>query len=146
MPLWLGKQHRQAGIGLPAAIFVITLMAVIAVAINLLVSENARSFEEELNLTRAFFAAESGAGFAMNTIFPPEEFPQYASGSGTPNAECAAGPRVYDFTVGGLNQCSASVSCAPVTVDSVVYATIESTGTCGDVSRIIQVRTSFDEP
>lgn len=129
---------RQSGIGLPAAIFVITLMAVIVVAVNQLVSRNAQTFEEELNLTRAFYAAESGAGFAMNTVFPPEEYPAYAT-----TAECAAGPRSYDFTVDGLNQCSASVSCNSVLIGAVNYATIESVGNCGDVERTIQVRTTY---
>lgn len=128
----------QAGIGLPAAIFVITLMAAIAVAINLLVGQNAQTFAEEINLTRAFYAAESGAGIAMNTIFPPEEYPTYAT-----NAECAAGPRVYTFTVDGLNQCTATVTCSEVTVSGTNYATIESEGQCGDVIRTIQVRTVF---
>ena len=60
----------QSGIGLPAAIFIITTMALIAVAINLLVRENAETFVEEINLSRAFYAAESGAGFIMNRTFP----------------------------------------------------------------------------
>lgn len=131
--------NGQEGIGLPAAIFVITLMAGIAVAINLLVQQNAESYIEDLNFTRAFYAAESGAGFAMNTIFPPEEYPAYAT-----TAECVEGPRVYNFTIDGINQCSASVTCGPpIIISGTNYATIESTGTCGDVSRSIQVRTVY---
>ena len=133
-----GSSLHQAGIGLPAAIFVITLMAAIAVAINLMVGQNADTFAEEINLTRAFYAAESGAGIAMNTIFPPEEYPTYAA-----NAECAAGPRIYTFTVDGLNQCTATVTCSPVSTGGKTYATIESVGKCGDVIRTIQVRTVF---
>ena len=129
---------KQEGIGLPAAIFVITLLAVIAVGVNYLVSQNAQSYEEEVNLTRAFYAAESGAGFAMNTIFPPEEYSAYAT-----TAECVAGPRTYNFTVEGLNQCTASVTCTEVTIGGTNYATIESEGTCGDVERTIQVRTVY---
>lgn len=113
-------------------------MAVIAVAINQLVNQNAQTFEEEINLTRAFYAAESGAGFAMNTIFPPEEYPTYGT-----TAECAAGPRVYNFAVDGLQGCSASVTCTPITISGTVYATIESEGSCGDVERTIQVRTVY---
>ncbi|CAN0504812.1 unnamed protein product, partial [Discosporangium mesarthrocarpum] len=128
----------QSGISLPAAIFVITLMAVLAVAINALVSQNAESYEEEINLTRAFYAAESGAGFAMNTIYPPEEYPGYST-----TAECAAGPRVYTFSVPGLNNCTASVTCQLITIGSDNYATIQSEGNCGDVERTVQVRTSY---
>ncbi|MFM1897474.1 MAG: hypothetical protein RLZZ385_2548 [Pseudomonadota bacterium] len=133
----------QRGVGLPAAIFVITLMVVIAAAINLMVEQNAETFEEEVNLTRAFYAAESGAGFAMNSLFPPEDYSAYAS---LP-ADCDSwGTRTYEFVVDGLNLCSAEVTCDGKTLDGVVYSTIESTGTCNEVSRTIQVRTVYDEP
>ncbi|MCI5107504.1 MAG: hypothetical protein MRY76_12370 [Pseudomonadales bacterium] len=131
-------QRRQTGISLPGAIFVITILALLAVAIAALVSQNAQTYEDEINLTRAFYAAESGAGFAMNTIYPPEEFPGYSS-----TAECAAGPRVYNLSVPGLNNCSASVTCTEVTISGTNYATIESEGSCGDLERTIQVRTSY---
>ncbi len=132
-------KRNQQGIGLPAAIFIVTLMVIIAAAINLLIEQNAQTAAEEINLTRAFFAAESGAGFAMNTIYPPEEYPTYSL-----TAECAAGPRVYNFTASeGLASCSVSVVCDQITISGTSYATIESTGTCGDVSRTVQVRTSF---
>lgn len=128
----------QLGIGLPAAIFVITLMAIIAIAINRLVSQSASTFEEQINLTRSFYAAESGAGFIMNGIYPPEEFPAYGGST------CPAVAVVYDFTVSGLNQCSATVSCDDsVVIGGKTYMTIESTGSCGDIERTVQVRTAF---
>ncbi|MDO9317482.1 MAG: hypothetical protein Q7V56_04700 [Gammaproteobacteria bacterium] len=131
---------RQRGIGIPAALFVITLLALLAAAINLLVGQNAEVFEEEISLTRAYYAAESGAGFAINSLFPPEEFPAYGG-----NAECAAGPRLYEFTVAGMSVCTASVTCSTdATVSGVDYYTIRSTGTCDDVSRTVQVRTSSE--
>jgi MSHA biogenesis protein MshP len=130
----------QAGVNLAAAIFVITLLALIAVAINALVSQNAQTYQEEINLTRAFYAAESGAGFGMNTIFPPEGFPTY----GAP-AECAAGPRVYTFTVPGLGGCSASVTCATKSPAGIsdTFATVTSVGSCDGVERTVQVQTRF---
>ena len=137
------SKYQQSGIGLPAAIFVITLMVVIVAAINLLVEENARSFESEINLTRSFYAAESGAGFAMNSLFPPEDYPGY----GSLPANCSVwGVRTYNFITDGLNACTAEVSCSGKTIDGVVYSNIESTGTCGDISRTVQVRTVYDEP
>lgn len=133
---------RQRGIGLPAAIFVITLMAALAVAINALISDNARNVQEEIQLTRAFYAAESAAGFAMNARFPPGEFPEYAGDAICPDNEGA--PREYEFTVDGLSGCSARVSCAVgPTVNSMEYYTITSTGICGEVSRTIQVRSRY---
>ena len=128
----------QDGIGLPAAIFVIPLIAVIVIGINLLVSQNAQIYQEEINLIRAFYAAETGAGIGMNTIYPPEEYPTYGA-----TAECAAGPQVYNFIVDGLNNCSASVTCTQVTISGSNYATVESDGTCGDFTRSIRVRTVY---
>ena len=128
----------QKGVGLPVAIFIITLLAVLAVVINLLVEQNAQTFSEELSFTRAFYAAETGAGIGMNTIFPPEEFPTYGS-----TAECAAGPRTYNFIVDGLNACSAEVTCTAVTIGARNYATITSEGSCEDSTRTIRVRTVY---
>jgi len=128
--------RKQAGIGLAAAIFVITLLAVIVVGISALVSDNAQTFEEEINLNRAFFAAESGAGFAMNGIYPPEEYSTYAG------TQCNASV-AYTFEAEGLGYCTADVTCAQITISGKNYLTIESKGTCGAVERTIQVRTSY---
>jgi MSHA biogenesis protein MshP len=133
------KKSYQIGIGLPAAIFVITLMAVIAVAVNQLVSQNAQTFEEEVNFTRAFYAAESGAGFAMNGVYPPEEYPTYTNVcTGTEMV-----PITYDFTADGLSGCTAEVYCTVVMNGGNNYATIQSEGSCGDVVRTVQVRTVY---
>lgn len=131
--------YRQSGIGLPAAIFIITVMAAIAVAVNQLVGQNAQTFEEEANLTRAFYAAESGAGFAMNGVYPPEEYNTYTNVcTGT-----AVSPITYDFTVPGLADCTAEVYCTVVVNGGNNYATIQSQGSCGDVARTVQVRTVY---
>ncbi|TFH75816.1 hypothetical protein E3V39_06955 [Gammaproteobacteria bacterium LSUCC0112] len=132
---------QQRGIGLPAAIFVITLLVSISVAINLLLSQNANTFQEEIQLTRAFYAAEAGAGFTMNAVFPPEEFPSY---SVTAPAACPVTGKTYTFTADGLSGCTATVTCTvDATVDDVEFFTIQSVGACGDVQRTVQVRSSF---
>jgi MSHA biogenesis protein MshP len=129
--------RRQKGVGLAAAIFIITVMAAIAAAVFNLVQQNAQTFAEEVNLTRAFYAAESGAGFMMNTVFPPEEYPGY-----TNSPRCGI-TRTYRFVVDGLNQCEAEVSCSVIDNAGSNYATIQSKGSCGDVIRTVQVRTVY---
>ena len=124
------SRKKQQGLGLATAIFVITVMAVIAVVISQLVVNNAETTQEEIELIRAFYSAESGIQFGMNTLFPPDG----SSGS------CPAGPENYDLQEGGLSACEADVYCESVTVSSVNYYTITSTGTCNDVNRTIQVR------
>lgn len=131
---------KQRGVGLATAVFVITLLAVLALGINQLVQDNSESFVEEALLTRAFYAAESGAGFAMNGIYPPGEYPGYG---GTTCAGTPGSPVNYSFSVDGLVNCTAAVHCTSITVGSNNYLTIESQGTCGEVSRAIQVRTSY---
>lgn len=134
------KQTTQLGIGLPAAIFIITLMALIAAAVTQLVSQNAQTYSEAVNLSRAFYAAESGAGFGMNTVFPPEDYDTaYAS---TPSRCLGSGsPTVYNFVSLGLNQCKATVTCT--LISGTTHATIESTGECDNVERTVQVRTVY---
>ncbi|MDP2282765.1 MAG: hypothetical protein Q8L06_01400 [Pseudohongiella sp.] len=137
-----GLSFYQRGLGLPAAIFVITLLVSIAAAINWLVAQNSNTFAEETQLTRAFYAAESGAGFAMNALFPPNEFPLYNVNAICPNN--VGSPRVYNFAVDGLANCRAEVSCnIDADVSGTEYYTISSQGICGEVSRTVQVRTSF---
>ncbi len=123
--------RRQQGLGLATAIFVITVMAVLATLIAQLVTNNAETTQEEIELIRAFYSAESGLQFGLNRLFPPDGL--------TPGV-CPAGPVNYDLTEGGFSRCEADVFCESVTVSAVDYYTITSTGTCGEVSRTIQVR------
>lgn len=125
------ERNKQAGLGLPTAIFVITVMALLAVMINRLVESNAQSSGEEILLIRAFYAAESGAQIGLNGLFPPD------GGA----ASCPAGPvSLGAFTASGLQGCTAAVSCSSQSVDGENYYTVQSTGSCGPVSRTIQVR------
>lgn len=115
--------------GLATALFVITVMAVLAALILQLVRNNSQTTTEQLELTRSFYAAESGVEMMLNKVMPP-------SGA-MPNCPATT---TYNMTVGGVNACSASVACAALTVSGDTYYTVTSTGTCGNVSRTIQVR------
>lgn len=128
----------QRGLGLATALFVITAMALLAVLINQLVRSGAQSTEEELNLVRAFFAAQSGVEYGLNRAFPPDD-------------SDTACPTVHDTSVDfaeielgddgeGLAQCSMEVSCHTLIVEGDPYYTITSKGACGEVSRTVQVR------
>lgn len=121
----------ESGLGLATAIFVITVMAVLATLIAQLVANNAETTQEEIELIRAFYSAESGIQFGLNRLFPPD---------GVTPGVCPAGPVNYDLTEGGFSRCEADVFCESVTVSAVDYYTITSTGTCGEVNRTIQVR------
>lgn len=122
---------RQRGLGLATALFVITVMALLAVVIFQLVGNNAQTTEEEILLARALNAAEAGVQFGLNEVFPPNPMEASSCAASTP----------YTFTNGaGLRQCTATVLCSSVTVNAQTVYTVESTGTCGAVSRTVQVR------
>ncbi len=121
--------RKQRGLSLATAIFVITVMALLASLIFQLVRSNAQSTAEEVNLIRAFYAAESGAQFGLNRAFQPN--------GGT---SCPA-TTTYNFVEGDFNGCRAEVSCDnSIVVNSVTHYTITSAGSCGDLTRTIQVR------
>ncbi len=128
--------RSQRGLGLPTAIFVITVMAFLAVAINQLVESNAQSAGEELLLIRAFYAAESGIQLGLNQTFPPVDPETGACPGLLPGPPLVVGP----FTEQGLAGCSAQLVCETTEVDDSTYYTLRSTGSCGAVRRTIQVR------
>jgi len=125
-----GAAVFQRGLGLATALFVITVMALLAALIFQLIRSNTQSTQEQILLVRAFYAAESGVQFGLNQVFPP---------SGALGV-CTAGPTTFNLAVDGLNLCTTAMLCTSVAVASTDYYTITSTGTCGDVSRTIQVR------
>lgn len=128
--------QRQAGIGLPVALFVITVLALIVVALTDLEEHSGVSYSLDVNSMRAFYAAESGAQIDMTNIFPP-------SGS---VASCNANPQTtaLSFNAIGLNGCRARVERSCIEVDSVKYFSLTSTGACGtggdEAERVIVVR------
>lgn len=126
---------KQQGIGLPVALFVITVLALIVVALTDLEESSGISFSLDINSMRAFYAAESGAQVALAEVFP-------AGGSvGT----CASiSPSVISFNASGLNGCQATVGCSVATDSGISYFSLQSTGSCGSgadrAERVIVVR------
>lgn len=126
----------QRGLGLATAIFVITVMALLAVLITQLIRSNAEATQTEINLLRSYFAAQSGVEYGLNRAYPPD---------GTVGLCPAVTNSATTFvpatiTANGLNQCSMEIECAALIVSDATYYTITSKGTCGDVSRTVQIR------
>ena len=126
-------RHRQAGMGIIGAIFLITVVAVLAVAITRTVRTSGEAFALEVMSSRAFLAAESGAQLAVREIYP-------ASGAGV----CADAARPLDQI--GLRQCTANTQCRVQVTNGVSYYTVESAGRCTDgadviAERVVLVRT-----
>lgn len=125
------SKTNQAGIGLPVAIFIITIMGLIAAAVNQMGDTSSQAYVQNVLSTRAFYAAESGAQLRAQSVL-----------SATP-CNCGA-DLTYTFanTVKGLYLCSAETSCTEFLANSETYCTIESIGRCDNLTaqRTVEVR------
>lgn len=122
---------KQSGISLPVALFIITIMSLIAVAVNQMSATSSQSYSQNLLSTRAFYAAESGAQLrAQDTLAAMP-----CSCGGSADVE-------YDFTVIGLNQCSALTSCTSFIANGDTFCTVISIGRCNNsnAERTVEVR------
>lgn len=121
---------KQKGLGLPVAIFVITIMSIIAVAINRINEASSQSYSQNVLSSRAFYAAESGAQLKAHSVLA------------TTPCDCGSTDVVYDFSVKGLNQCRAATNCTSFSVNGNTYCTIKSIGRCDNANaeRTVEVR------
>ncbi len=108
---------RQRGMGMVAAIFLITVVALLSVAIMRSVRTSSTAFALDVVAHRAFLAAESGAQLSANRLFAP---------SGTPSCSNQS----YDLDGFGLSSCRATVSCRSEPVDGEPLYTLQSAGRC----------------
>lgn len=128
------KSKTNQGFGLPAAIFVITVLAMIVAAITSLSESSSVAFGQDINSIKAFYAAESGAEIGLARKFS-------VTGVST---GCIVGIYSNNSGLTGLNGCSVTVDCSSVPVDGIDYYTLTSTATCGSGSdaaqRVVEVR------
>ncbi len=115
------------------AIFLITVVALLATAITRTVRTSGNAFALESMSIRAFLAAESGAQLAVREIHP-------ATGTGS----CTNATRTLDTM--GLRRCLATTQCRSEVVNGVDFFTVESAGRCTDgadtiAERVVLVRT-----
>lgn len=114
----------------------ITVLALIVVALTDLEESSGISFSLDINSMRAFYAAESGAQVDMAKIFP----------AGGVVVGCSASTSTVSFpsSAAGLSNCRATVERSCVAVDGIKYFSLTSTGSCGSgidtAERVIVVR------
>lgn len=127
---------KQRGAGLPVAIFIITVLALIVIGMAQLQESSGQAVSLQIQSQRAFLAADSGAQVGVAQVLD--------------GASCGALTSPKSFSTAGLNGCSAQVSCDSVQADiegnsalESVY-TIVSAGQCGSGSdgarRVVEVR------
>lgn len=129
----IASQIAQRGIGLPIAIFVITVLSAFAVNMGLLVQDNASGRSEYITSLRASLAADTGADLGLNVAFDPSDAPVYAGG-----VTCSSTAINYSFTNdAGMSGCSAAVTCTSATAGGKTIYTVTSVGTCGTISKTV---------
>lgn len=137
-PKHISNKERQRGIGLPATIFIITVLALIVVAMAELNQSSSQAFAQSFQSQKAFYAAESGAQVALNRIFV-----------GAIACNSAIADINFASAGDGLQDCVADLDCSQVTVSGVNYYTVSSTASCGSgfsqATRSVEVR-AHDEP
>ena len=116
------------GFGLPAAIFIITVLSMIVAAISSLGESSSVAFGQDINSIKAFYAAESGAEIGLARRFA-------VTGA---SAGCTANIYANSSGLTGLNGCTVTVDCSSVLVDGIDYYTLISTATCGNGSDAAQ--------
>jgi len=125
--------QKQKGAGLPIALFIITVLALLVVGMGQLQERSGQAVSLQIQSQRAFYAAESGAQVAVRNALV----------SGTCDANSS-----ISFDVPGLSSCSASLECESIkpTIDreDVFVYSITSSGQCGagadQATRVIEVR------
>jgi MSHA biogenesis protein MshP len=124
----------QRGFLMPLAIFILVAMGFFAITISRVTGQTAIATTQEAVSVASFYAAESGAQYAMNQLF-------YDAGSAisraSVDANCiAVNGDVLAFTVPGLNGCSASIACTRNTdaANTTSYYLVQSQAGCGSAS------------
>lgn len=129
------NKQRQKGSALVIAVFIMTVMLLLASSLIKLLESNTESVNYEVLGTRAFMAARTGAQWQLSQIFP-------LNGD---TASCPANIPDLDLSgIDGLNTCVAEITCSESSgIDGVNYYTVTSTGSCGAAqiatSRTVQV-------
>ncbi|WP_419813218.1 hypothetical protein [Bacterioplanoides sp.] len=122
---------KSGGFSLPVAIFIIVILALIAVAVNRLVETGSRSYVASLLSSRAFYAAESGVQLSLIQVLD------------TPVCSCSGVTDISFTNVSGLSACRAVVSCDDsLVINGDTYCTLSSRGECDGTNsqRTVEVR------
>ena len=122
--------RKQTGAGLPVALFIITVLALLVVGMAQLQESSGRSISLQIQSQRAFFAAESGGQVGVKRVLDDPANPQ-----------CFVDDTL-SFPGGGLSDCRAEIRCTDVTGNGLFE--VISEGRCGsgqeEARRTVQVR------
>lgn len=131
--------RQQRGAGLPVALFIITVLALLVLGMAQLQQSSGEAISLQIQSQRAFFAAESGAQVAVSEVLQSDD--------------CSTVPANIAFPAAALSGCSATLACetTEVTIDGRDYFStrVTSNGRCGaggadEASRTVEVMVRGD--
>lgn len=116
------SSQYQQGLSVVFALFVVIIIALLGAGLLQLNRTDSEANTSELLSLRAFMAAESALQRMMTDLYPPNLPFQVDVAACTTTATT--------FNTPGLVYCSASVECEQLSVASVEYFRVTSTGLC----------------
>ncbi|MCC5879197.1 MAG: hypothetical protein JJU03_04830 [Idiomarina sp.] len=134
------SSKRERGAALVVAIFIITVMAILAAIIARVLSISAAASVDEVYGTRALQAANSGV-----QVFTVDLIDAIEAESGNPTQACSNGLSDQTFQSPGLQNCTSNVSCTTTNYSEfgLTQFQITSVGQCTSAnqqySRVISV-------
>jgi MSHA biogenesis protein MshP len=113
----LKRFAQQQGFLLPLTLFILVVMSLFALVLSRNTIQTSTSATLEMVSVQAFYAAESGAQRGMKKLFYPD-----ASSRQSADARCLEPSVTHAFTVTGLKNCTAVVSCSCLYQDNTACA------------------------
>lgn len=131
-------ERKQRGFTLAVAIFILVIMSLIGAAMVTIMQRGQESASTAILSTRAYFAAQSGAQWALSRLFP-------LNGSA---AVCTAPYPTINYSSTGLAGCRAVVNCSSTNAGGKTYYTLDSSGSCSlaGVSAVREVEVRAAQP
>jgi len=111
------SKASQAGLGLISAIFVISVLALIAAGMASMVASSAKSHTQQLLQARAQSAALSALDIELVRM--------------AESPSCLSASSSIKFNTAGLYECSAAVNCSSVKIENQHFLHVTSEGSCG---------------
>lgn len=134
--------NKQNGVGLPVALFIITVLALLVLGMAQLQQSSSEAVSLQIQSQRAFFAAESGAQAGVANVLNDSDPPSVCPASGSSWS--------VNFPSAALAGCAAAISCSSADTPGIggtggnrVYS-LASAGQCGSgpdrAERSVEVR------
>ncbi|MEH6445634.1 MAG: hypothetical protein V7784_17200 [Oceanospirillaceae bacterium] len=127
--------NKQAGLGLISAIFVITVLALLAAGMSGMMANSGKLHSQQMLAVRATSAAQSALEIHQSKLRNSNKCSSdensVASTDINNGAKTNTSSTKYSFDTAGLYDCFAQVSCSSTAYNNQIYLSLESLGSCG---------------